>query len=80
MQGISSVLDKETTCCNLLHTSFRGNLLSYQYENLDATVEWIRYTVNDMDNAISEIDYDDPMLFFEIANTLGKVIAKNSKQ
>lgn len=30
-----------------------------------------------MDNAISEIDYDDPMLFFEIANTLGKVIAKN---
>lgn len=45
--------------------------------NLDATIEWIRYTVNDMDNAISEIDYDDPMLFFELANTLGKVIAKN---
>lgn len=45
--------------------------------NLDATIEWIRYTVNDMDNAISEIDYDDPMLFFEIANTLGKVIAKS---
>lgn len=46
--------------------------------NLDATIEWIRYTVNDMDNAISEIDNDDPMLFFEIANTLGKVIGKQS--
>ena len=45
--------------------------------NLDATIEWIRYTVNDMDNAISEIDYNDPMLFFEIAGVLGKVIAKN---
>ena len=49
-------------------------------KNLDATIEWIRYAVNDMDNAISEIDHDDPMLFFEIANTLGKFIAKNSKQ
>ena len=45
--------------------------------NLDVTIEWIRYTVNDMDNAISEIDYNDPMLFFEIAGVLGKVIAKN---
>ena len=45
--------------------------------NLDATIEWIRYTVNDMDNAISEIDYNDPMLFFEIAGVLSKVIAKN---
>lgn len=45
--------------------------------NPDATIEWIRNTVNDMDNAISEIDNDDPMVFFELANTLGKVIAKN---
>lgn len=30
-----------------------------------------------MDNAISEIDYNDSMLFFEIAGVLGKVIAKN---
>ena len=28
--------------------------------NLDATIEWIRYTVNDMDNAILEIDYNAP--------------------
>ena len=35
------------------------------------------YTVNDMDNAISEIDNNAPMLFFEIAGVLGKVIAKN---
>ena len=41
------------------------------------SIEGIRYTVNDMDNAISEIDYNDSMLFFEIAGVLGKVIAKN---
>ena len=29
--------------------------------NLDATIEWICYTVNNMDNAISAIDYNDPM-------------------
>lgn len=46
-------------------------------KDLEESVEWIRYTVNDMDNAISEINYNDPMLFFEIAGVLGKVIAKN---
>ena len=45
--------------------------------NLDATIEWIRYAVNDMDNVISEIDYNDPMLFFEITGVLSKEIAKN---
>ena len=47
--------------------------------NLDATVEWIRYTVNVMDNAISEIDYNDPMTFFDIEKVMGKVISKELK-
>lgn len=67
---------------NPLAVSFFTRRLEETYShinmrNLDATIEWIRYTVNDMDNAISEIDYNDPMLFFEIAGVLGKVIAKN---
>ena len=30
-----------------------------------------------MDNAISEIDYNDPMISFGIVRVLGKVIAKS---
>ena len=42
--------------------------------NLENSIEWIGYTVNDLDNAISEIDYNSPMIFFEITKEMGKVI------
>ena len=45
-------------------------------KNLEESVEWIGYAVNDMDNAISEIDYNDPMTFFDIEKVMGKVIEK----
>ena len=46
---------------------------------LDESVEWIGYAVNDLDNAITDIDYNSPMTFFEIAKKLAKVIAKEKK-
>ena len=39
----------------------------------------IGYAVNDMDNTISEIDYNDPMTFFDIEKVMGKVISKELK-
>ena len=48
-------------------------------KNLEESVEWIGYTMNDMDNAISEIDYNDPMTFFDIEKLMGKVICKELK-
>lgn len=48
-------------------------------KDLEETVEWIGYAVNDMDNAITEIDYNDPMLFFDIEKLMGKVISKELK-
>ena len=48
-------------------------------KDLDETVEWIGYAVNDMDNAITEIDYNDPMAFFDIEKLMGKVISKELK-
>ena len=66
-------LTKSPLAATFFTRRFEETYSHINMKNLDATVEWIRYTVNDMDNAI----YDDPMLFFEIANTLGKVIAKN---
>jgi len=47
--------------------------------NLEDSIEWIGYTVNDLDNAISEIDYNSPMLFFDIARKVGKVIKEEKK-
>ena len=35
--------------------------------------------MNDMDNTISEIDYNDPMTFFDIEKVMGKVISKEQK-
>ena len=48
-------------------------------KDLEETIEWIGYAVNDLDNAISEIDYNDPMTFFDIEKLMGKVISKELK-
>ena len=48
-------------------------------KDLKKSVEWIDYAINDMDNAISEIDYNDPMTFFYIEKSMGKVISKELK-
>ena len=48
-------------------------------KDLEESVEWIGYAVNDMDNVITEIDYNDPMTFFDIEKVLGMVISKELK-
>lgn len=48
-------------------------------KNLEESIERIGYAVNDMDNVISEIDYNDPMTFFDIEKSMGKVISKELK-
>ena len=48
-------------------------------KDLEDSIEWIGYAVNDMDNVISEIDYNDPMTFFDIEKVMGKVISKEQK-
>ena len=40
----------------------------------DETSHYIGYCINDLDNAISEIDLFDPQMFFNIAGELDKVI------
>ena len=48
-------------------------------KDLEETVEWIGYAVNDMDNAITEIEYNDPMPFFNIEKSMSKAISKELK-
>lgn len=40
------------------------------------TFEWVHYTLNDFDNALSDLDYNDPMSFFDVARRLEAVIAR----
>ena len=48
-------------------------------KDLEESIEWIGYAVNDMDNAIQEIDYNAPMTFFDIEKVMRKVISKELK-
>lgn len=47
--------------------------------DLEESIEWIGYAVNDMDNAIADIDYNDPMTFFDIEKVMGEAIRKEIK-
>jgi hypothetical protein len=40
--------------------------------NLEDSKEWIGYTVNDFDNAVSGIDYNSPIMFIDIAKGRGE--------
>ena len=48
-------------------------------KDLEESIEWIGYSVNNMDNTISEIDYNDPMTFFDIEKVMGMVISKEQE-
>ena len=48
-------------------------------KGLEESIEWIGYAVNDMDNTISEIDYNDLMTFFDIEKVMGNAISKKLK-
>lgn len=58
---------------------FKETYSRINMKDLEESIEWIGYAVNDMDNIISEIDYNDPMTFFDIEKMMGKVISKELK-
>lgn len=53
---------------------FLETVMDADPDNEDEGFEYIHYAINDMDNAITEIDYCAPMVFFEIEKKLRKVI------
>lgn len=44
----------------------------------DDSICWLGYAVNDFDNLISAIDYDDPMTFFDLACVMEKEMRKKT--
>ena len=72
-------LKKNPNADSFFINRFEETYSRIKMKDLEETVEWIGYAVNDMDNAITEIDYNDPMTFFDIEKMMGKVISKELK-
>lgn len=45
-----------------------------KFNQLEECVRWVHFCVNDLDNAISQIDYNDPMTFFMLVAKLEPII------
>ena len=69
-------LKKNPNVASFFLDRFEETYSRIDMKDLEESVEWIGYAVNDMDNVISEIDYNEPMTFFDIEKVLGKVIEK----
>ena len=72
-------LKKHSNVVSFFINRFEGTYSRINMKDLEKTIEWIGYVVNDLDNAITEIDYNDPMAFFDIEKVMGKVISKELK-
>ena len=72
-------LKKNPNVVSFFTDRFEETYSRIDMKDLEKSVEWIDYAINDMDNAISEIDYNDPMTFFDIEKSMGKVISKELK-
>ena len=57
-----------------VHQAIHGNQQKHRPTQYDDTIEWVSYAINDMDNAISNIDRNDPMTFFDLALSLEKTL------
>ena len=72
-------LTKHPTVVSFFLDRFEETYSRIDMKDLEESIEWIGYAVNDMDNTISEIDYNAPMTFFDIEKVMGKVISKELK-
>ena len=50
------------------------------FSHLDCSLDQIHYTINDLDNAIYEIDMFDPMTFFDVERKLAPIIKRGPKK
>lgn len=72
-------LTKRPNVVSFFLDRFEETYSRIKMKDLEESIEWIGYAVNAMDNAITEIDYNDPMPFFDIEKVMGKIISKELK-
>jgi hypothetical protein len=59
---------------------FEESYKEITFSHLDCSLDQIHYTINDLDNAIYEIDMFDPMTFFDVERKLAPIIKRSPKK
>ena len=63
----------------LFSDRFMETFAEVDMDNLEETIENIHYALNDLDNAVTYIDYYSPTDFFMLERIFAKIIAEESK-
>lgn len=63
-----------------LITRFEETYDDIIFSHLDDSLDQIHYAINDLDNAIYEIDMFDPMTFFDVERKLAPIIRRSPKK
>lgn len=69
-------LDRNQNVDSMFIERFRETFGNIDCDKPDESVEFIHYAVNDLDSALTFIDYRSPMDFLELAGFLAPVIAE----
>ena len=65
--------------CNFLITRFEETYPYITSSDMDESLEYIFYAINDLDSAITHIDFYNPMLFFELGDILFSIIESSKR-
>ena len=69
-------LDRNPNVDSMFIERFRETFGDIDHDKPDESVEFIHYAVNDLDSALTFIDYRSPMDFLELVGALSPVIAE----
>ena len=69
-------LDRNPNVDSMFIERFRETFGNIDCDKPDESVEFIHYAVNDLDSALTFIDYHSPMDFLGLAGSLAPVIAE----
>ena len=75
-EAFAKWLDRNPHVDSMFIERFRETFGDIDCDKPDESVEFIRYAVNDLDSALTFIDYRSPMDFLELSGFLAPVIAE----
>lgn len=78
-QAFDKWLDDNPDVEFIFSDRFMETFAEVDMDNLEETIENIHYAINDLDNAVTYIDYYSPTDFFVLERIFAKIIAEENK-
>ena len=75
-EAFAKWIDRNQNVDSMFIERFRETFSNIDCDKPDESVEFIHYAVNDLDSALTFIDYHSPMDFLELVGFLAPVIAE----